>query len=438
MDEPRSRREATLRTEDITQLSSAPDAGRLRLDTTVALLAHGASLLVPLLTVPYLARILQPAAWGEVLTVQSLAAWSMMVLDFGFDLGAVRATAAARDDAAALDRVVSGVQSAKVLVLMAATALVWSVARWYPVPVRDGTLVLWAIVFAVARGLNPFWYFQGLGRFRAALLVETLSKVGAAAAVFVVVRTPADGWRVLQLQAIGASCALGILSVALWRSRPALTLDVRAGITALRETVQLFAFRLSSGLYSQANAALMSRVAADASVSLFGGPERIVRAGVNLLQPVTMVFLPRVAHLRVRDARDAHAEIRRLLVALGGLGVVAAIALAVAAPLVIRVMLGPAYEAAIPVFRILVLLLPLTAVGTVLGLHWAIPFGRERGFLAAVMVAGAVNFVMVPSVVRAAGASGMAWCAVMSEAIVTTVLAILYLRDRDVRTRAAP
>ncbi len=420
-------------TEEIGERASSQpstDRSRVRADTRLSLLAHGTSLLVPLLTVPYLARVLGRDGWGELLVMQSLAAWAMLALDFGFDLSATRSAAAARDDARGLDRIVSGVQTAKLLVLGAASVIAVALMLILHPALSDYRMLSWTISFAVARGLNPFWYFQGTGQLRFALVVETFTKISAAVSVFVLVLLPGDAWRVLQLQALGAIASLTLLSAALVRARPAGRLVLTEGWASLRATFSLFAFRLSSGLYNQANASLMGRVAVQSSVSMFGGPERLVRSVLNLLQPITLVFMPRVSHLHAKDPQRAHQEIRKLLVVLGGVGTVFGLSLAVAAPWVVQTMLGPGYEDAIPVLRILALLPPTTAVGTVFGMYWAVPFGRERAFLAAVMAAGVCNLAMVPIIVPRFGAPGMAVSAVTAELIVAVSLAVLYVRDR--------
>ena len=422
--------ERIARTASASGTSSGGAPGTVRADTRLSVLAHGSTLLVPLLTVPYLARVLGRDGWGAVLVMQSLAAWAMLALDFGFDLSATRAAAASRDDAHGLDRIVSGVQTAKLLVLGVASVIAGGFLLMAPASLGDRQLLLYTALFAVARGLNPFWYFQGTGRLRFALAVETFTKISAAGLVFVFVLTPADAWRVLQLQAIGAVVSLTVLSAALVRARPAGRLAVDEGWRSLRATVPLFAFRLSSGLYNQANASLMGRVAVESSVSVFGGPERLVRSALNLLQPITLVFMPRVSHLHATDPVRAHHEIRHLLMVIGSAGAAFGLMLAAAAPFVVHTMLGQGYDDAIPVMRILALLPPTTAVGTVLGMYWAVPFGRERAFLAAVMVAGACNLALVPVMVPSFGAPGMAASAVAAEVIVTVSLAVLYVRDR--------
>jgi PST family polysaccharide transporter len=99
-----------------------------------------------------------------------------------------------------------------------------------------------------------------------------------------------------------------------------------------------------------------------------------------------------------------------------------------AAPQLVNVILGPGYEAAIPVLRWLSLLPPLIAVNTVLGLYWAVPFGHEHSFLVAVVLAGITNIALAATLVPRLGATGMAVSAIAAEVVVLAVLSVLYSR----------
>ena len=107
--------------------------------------------------------------------------------------------------------------------------------------------------------------------------------------------------------------------------------------------------------------------------------------------------------------------------------------LALAAPTVVALLLGPGYEDAVPVLRVLALLVPIIAVGTVLGLFWALPFGRDRVLLLVTATAGLVNValvvVLVPRMAALGMAAlGMASAVVTAELLVAVTLGVLYAR----------
>src|SRR4051812_26576703 len=78
------------------------------------------SLFTPLLTIPYLARVLGPENWGPVIAAQGLGIWLTLVLEYGFELTGTRAIAGARTKPHTLPDVVHQVQSAKALLAVAA------------------------------------------------------------------------------------------------------------------------------------------------------------------------------------------------------------------------------------------------------------------------------------------------------------------------------
>jgi PST family polysaccharide transporter len=408
---------------------SPPSALRANLGALVG--SHAIGLLVPLLTVPYLARTLHPAGWAPVLLAQALAAWVVMLLDYGFELSGARAVANARAAGRELASVVWRIQSAKLLLLPLGALLLLGAAWALPALRADGALVAWALLFALARGLHPLWYFQGMERVRGAVAMDTGGRVLAALAVFALVRDPSHGWRVVALQGAAAVLSGGWLTMRLWREQPSGALSLRAAARTLRTEWALFAFKASSTLYMQANTVLLGLFAPALAVAAYGGAEKIAHAAINLLDPLTRVLLPRISYLVQADAAAAAAAlVRRVLLWLGGGASVAGALLALLAPQVVSLLLGSGYDAAVPVLRLLALLLPIIAIGTVLGIFWALPLGRDRALLVITAAAGVLNVLLVLALVPRHGASGMAGAVVVAELPVSASLAVTYARWR--------
>lgn len=394
---------------------------------------HAVGLIVPLLTVPYLARVLRPEGWAPVLVAQALAAWLVLVVEFGFDLSATRAVARARLTPDQLPDVVCGVQTAKLLLTPLVCAIFVGALATMPHLRTNPALAGSAIAFALLRGLSPFWFFQGIERVRSAVAVESATKAAAALLCFVLVREPSDGWRVVALQAGFAALSLGILTARMLAATRVRRPSVRLAFAALRDSTHIFAFRASAGMYIQANAIILGALASAPTVAFFGGAERLVRSAVNLLQPLTQAFFPRVSFLTTSDPDAARRTVERSMLGIGGFGAFLGLGALLGAPILVHVLLGSGYEAAIPVVRALAPLPLLAALGTVLGLYWAIPFGHERSFLAVVIAAGIVNLALAILLVPLYGALGMAAAVVIAEGCVTVALGLLYFRRRGER-----
>jgi len=407
--------------------ASEPDSSPL----SNAVLLMGGQLLglaVPLVTIPYLARVLGPDEWGPVLTAQAFGNWLLLLFEFGFELSGTRAIARARVAPKQIDDIVHGVQSAKALLVGASVPIVLAIVAALPSVRGRSALFTFALLFAVLRGLSPLWFFQGIERMKAAVAVDSITRAIAALAVFVLVRGPNDGAWVLALQAIFSAVSLVILTMWLYRRVVFRLPVVRAGVSTLRASYNIFACRAWISLYIAGNTLILSAMTGPAVVAFFGGAERIVRAAVNLIAPVTGAYMPRVSYLHASDRDAAGRMIRRLLVGVGLFGLVMSIAAFAGAPVLVAVLLGPEYQQSIPVLRILSGLPILSAINTVLGLYWALPFGYERTFLFSIVAAAITDVALALVLVPRFGAIGMAVAPVAAEVVVLAMLAIAYSR----------
>lgn len=409
-------------------MTSPPFVSRaldLRRALAVLFSAHALGLLAPLLTVPWLARQLGPEGWAPVLVAQALAGWAIVMLEFGFDLAGTRDVAQAESDEEAA-MAAARVQRARFLITPVAVLGTLGVAKLLHLP---GPLIAGTASLVVARGLSPYWFFQGKQRIRAATAVDTLGKLLPAGAVFVAVRGAEDGWRVVALQAVGAAAATLLLTWRMHRQYELPGVSNAEALSAIRNASPVFFARGATGLYVQANTILLSLMAPPAAVATFGGAERIVRAAINLLIPVNQAVFPRLSMLVKTAPERAMRETRRLLMGLVFVTVCGASAVAVFAVPIIHLLLGASFDASVPVMRVLVITFPLVSAGGVLGLYWALPWRHERLFLSAVLLGGLTNVVFAFTLVPRWQATGMATAAVIAETSVAAFLAIGFVRN---------
>lgn len=413
------------------------------------------SLLAPLITVPYLARVLGPASWAPVLLAQAAAAWLVLVLEYGFDLSGTREVARVREDADQRAAVTAGVQGAKLLLAPLVVMAVSLVFVLVP-ELRDRwTLLGWTAAFVVLRGFDPLWYFLGVEDVTVAVLVQSGTKLAAALGVFVAVRGPDDLHRVLLLQAVGAGIATVWLTRRMTQHAGSHPFTMHGAREALRRGATLFGFRAASGLFASANVFVVSLLLSPAAVAVFGGAERIIRAGIATLQPITQAVLPRVSFLAAQlhvgrgerepasigDSRGTTSDpihetsrdaarvlVRQSLLATLTFGLAIGAVAALAAPQLVALLLGPGYEAAVPVLRLFGILPPLVAVNTVLGLHWAIPLGRDRYFLGAMLSTGLLNLLLAVALAPRLGTSGVVTAIIVAEVVQVALLLPLLRR----------
>jgi polysaccharide transporter, PST family len=280
----------------------------------------------------------------------------------------------------------------------------------------------------VAQGFSPYWYYQGVERLGLVALTEAASKAVATVLLFLLVTGSADGPLVLAIYAIPALAWSAWTNRRIYRTVTFHGLALAPGVRMLRETASFFVFRAAHGTYVAANSFILGALSVPQAVAYFGGAERVIRGAINLIHPVTQAVYPRMSSLVGRDSSKAARLMTLNLILVGGFGVLLGLAAGLGAPLLVRVLLGPGYEASVAVLRVLSLLPPVIAVGTVLGLQWALPFGHERPYFRLVVAGAVLNLTMAVVLAPRFGALGMAGAVLGAEVFVTTGLMILFAR----------
>ena len=384
---------------------------------------------LPLVTLPYLARVLSKSELGLVVFAQTFSFVVALVVEYGFALSATREVATRREDPDALAATVADIQGAKLL--LSGLAAVLSLALWPLVPIfRDAPdLLLFGYVLGVLQGYFPIWYFLGLERSQLLALVQLLSRVLSIALIVLLVHGASDGELVLGIYVF--STALGTLvALALAYRRTAMRRPSLAGsVDALRRGRTLFVGTGAIAIYTGANAFLIGLVVPAAQVAVFAAAEKIVRAGNRVLTLMASAVYPRVSVLidRGNVARANRLSMLAFGLFVGCAGAAAAVFAVFAEP-IIEVVYGPGFEEAVGLFRIVALILPLNIIGAALSTQWLLPRGRDRQVSTVVLVAAVINTVLVLLATELFGLTGAAWALVAVEVVVMAGYALALRR----------
>jgi polysaccharide transporter, PST family len=384
----------------------------------------------PLATIPYLARVLGPVHWGLVAFAQALGLYLSMFVEFGFNLSATRRIARNRDDMRQIEQIVAGVMGAKVFLAILCFAILLIVQRCVSSFQHYG-IILWAgALSGIGQGFSMLWFYQGLERMKTPAVMDMLGKGVAAAGIFLLVHRQQDAWKVLGLQCLCNWGATVILLVMTYRDVRACWPTILTARRALRDSAAMFLFRSSVSLYTTANALILGAVSTPIAVGFYSGAERLVKALLNLLSPLSQSLYPRLNRLLATDRIGAVSLARLSLIVMTVSGFFLCLLVLIAAPLITRIVLGPGYGAAVPVMRVLSLLLPAIAVSTVLGIQWMLPLGMEALYNKIIISAGFLNLALALAWASHWQQMGMAYSVVVSEYLVTIAVCVVLVRRK--------
>ncbi|HLK67796.1 MAG TPA: flippase [Bryobacteraceae bacterium] len=383
---------------------------------------------VPLVTVPYLVRTLGPQAWGTVAIAQGYGNSLCLIVEYGFNLSATREVARHRDSPERLSDLVAGVVGAKLALVAAGCLLAMLVQRVIPSLAADAA-ILWAAVLAgCAVGLNSLWYFQGRERMEVVAGLDVGTKLVAASGVFLWVRHPADAWLVPGLQAAASVLTATVGLVLVCRETRLKVPRLALVHDALRSGWSLFLFQSSAMLYTAGNAFLLGLFAPPEAVAYFSGAEKISRAAMGVLNPFNQALFPRLSRLMKHSPEDALKLFRTNAAVVATGGVVLGTMLYLAAPLLVRILLGAAFQPSVPVLRLLAVLPLLIGINTLMSMQWMVPLGLYGILTRVVLSAGVLNVCLASLLASRYQQMGMAIAVVGAESFIALSCATMLWR----------
>lgn len=163
--------------------------------------------LLPLITLPYLARVLEPSGYAVYAYVIAFMQFMQILIDFGFNLSGTKQIAAAKSPEET-DRIVGSITQARISLCAICAVVLFIAVQVIPIMRENVLYSILAFVAVCGRGIAPDFIFQGKERMSPITTRYLVSKGTSTILTFVLVHSFADILWVPVLDIIASAIAL--------------------------------------------------------------------------------------------------------------------------------------------------------------------------------------------------------------------------------------
>ncbi|GIW24934.1 oligosaccharide flippase family protein [Meiothermus sp.] len=393
--------------------------------------------ILPLVTLPYLARVLGPHVFGLLAFYQAFALWFSVIFEYGFNLSGTREVARFRGNKERLGRLASSILGAKLLLLLFSLLLLAPFAVLVPTLREHLLYLLWALIQAIAFGFSPFWYFQGTERLLKPVVLEFTLRLLSTIGIFVLVNNPDDGWKALALQATSGLFTTFISLFWVYREVGCVKLSCNSSLELIYQGWNLFVLKSLQSLYGSVNAFILGLLADSLAVGYYSGAEKLYKATLSLMSPILQALYPRISFLSDLNHKKGKKIYKLAIWSVTLTACILAGLIFIIAPTVVNLILGPGYEPAVVILQTLAIAIPFNLASTAIIMLRLLPGKLELAAGRVVLVGGVVNFVGAVLFAPTYKHVGMSWVVVITELLILAGL-VFYLRLVKVYERKEP
>lgn len=358
--------------ERIQSLSHNKDAKALSINFISLTFLQVAGYIFPIITLPYLARVIGVDSFGEIAFAGSIVAYFSTFCDFGFNYTATRDVSKNRNNSELVSKIFSNVFFAKIL-LMTVSMVIFAICI-YSIPFLFARRVLLWLTFLYIPGniMFPEWFFQAMERMTYITVMNLFSKLLFTVLVFVVIKEKSDYILQPVLYALGYLLS-GIISLWILFKKFGVKLilpPITEIINSIKNSWNVFVSIFLPNLYSSFSVILLRTFGGDVATGLYSSGMRFIVLFTQFSDVLSRTFYPFLA--RRLDKHSLYVKIS------GTLNILASLTLFLSADLLIKIFYTEEFTASATVIRIMAISLLFLFLLNTYGNNYLMLIGKEN------------------------------------------------------------
>lgn len=383
----------------------------------------------PLITFPYVSRILLPIGTGKVAFATSIVTYFSMFAQLGIPTYGIRVCAQVRDDKEKLSRTVQELLGISIWTT-AAAYLLFFIGFWTVPRMRaDKTLFLIVSTMIFFNSIGMEWLYKGLEEYSYITIRSIIVKIISVGAMFLLVKSKEDYviYGGISIFASSASNVLNFINAHKYVSlRPTGKYNFRQH---MKPIMIFFAMSCATTVYTNLDTVMLGFIKTDEDVGYYNAAVKIKGILVSIITSLGTVLLPRASYYIEHNLKREFEEITKKAI---NFVCVAALPMMVYFILYARegiyFLSGDTYGGSVLPMQILMPTLFFIGLTNIMGIQVMVPLGKEKWVLYSVTLGAIVDMLINAVLIPGMASSGAAIGTLIAEA---AVLVYQYWKLKD-------
>ena len=255
------------------------------------------SYVIPLISLPYLSRVLGVEKFGLVFFAFAFMQYFIMITDYGFGLSATREIAVNRHNTNNISNIFSAVTFIKLCLLFVSFLILCLILVFVPKLQQNWIVFMLSFLMVVGNAIYPVWLFQGMERMKYITFLNILAKVIFLILIFIFVKKSDDYVIVPLLNSLGflVSGVIGMYFAIKEFGVKFYFPKWNSIKKQFKYSSEFFLSRISVSAYTNTNSFCLGLIGSNIMVGYYVAAEKIYQAINGLQIPLGLALYPFVA-----------------------------------------------------------------------------------------------------------------------------------------------
>ena len=378
--------------------------------------------LFPLITFPYISRILLPTGTGKVSFATSVVSYFALFAQLGIPTYGIRACAKVRDDRKALERTVQELFLINLIMSILAYIVLFLAIAFVPRMRQEKALFLIVGLTILFNAIGMEWLYKALEQYTYITVRSIIFKLIAVVAMFVLVHEQKDYviYGGISILAASASNVFNFFHAHKYVSiKPVGSYNFRQH---LKPIVIFFAMSCAATIYTNLDTVMLGFMTSDAEVGYYNAAVKIKSILVSVVTSLGVVLLPRASYYVEHKLMDEFYRITQKAINFVFL---------IAVPLTVYFILfakegifflsGSEYASSILPMQVIMLTVFFIGLTNIMGIQMLIPLGKEKMVLYSEIAGAIADLILNTLLIPIMASTGAAIGTVVAEGVVFLV-----------------
>ncbi|MBR2290252.1 MAG: flippase [Clostridia bacterium] len=387
-------------------------------------------LILPLITTPYLSRVLGAEGVGIYGYTYSIVTYFVLFGSLGIALYGQREIAYVQNDPKKRKKVFLELITFRFITL-AIAVLVYCLIFLRDGQYRQYYLIL--LIELIAAGFDISWFFQGIEDFKRTVLRNVLVRLASVTLVFVIVKTSSDLWKFVLIYSLAD--LLG--NLLLWFYLPRYLRGYKVGKLNLKihliPLLMLFIPQVTNKVYNLLDTTMLGAIVSNKQeTGYYEQSQKVIRLLITIVTSLGVVMIPRVASIYASgDNKKINAYIKNSFTFVFFISFPMMFGIASIARDFVPIFFGEGYDKSATLIMIFCPMILLMGIENVIGTQYMLPTKRQKEYTISVLAGVVVNLILNAIFINLWQSVGASIATILSQVVVDSVQ--IYFVRKDIK-----